>query len=66
MPRRPAPSRQPKGREVRRLAATVLPGLSEEEMERAMLDLVDDLAALAVTRYLNEHEDTRRHLRSVQ
>jgi hypothetical protein len=35
-------------------------------MERAMLDLVDDLAALAVTRYLNEHDDARSHLRPVQ
>lgn len=51
---------------MRRLTATVLPGLSEEEMERALLALADDLAALAVTRYLNEHDDARSHLRSVQ
>lgn len=35
-------------------------------MERALLAFVDDLAALAVTRYLDDHEQADRHLRPVQ
>jgi hypothetical protein len=46
--------------------ATLAPTLTDEEVERALLNFADDLAALAFTRYLAEHDDSRRRIRSVQ
>lgn len=55
---------RPGPRNVRALRVTLPP----EEKERALLAFADDLAALAVTRYLRDHERDQAgsNLRKVQ